>query len=53
MLSLPLSAICKVIFDRIDSLKPLGFLIGDNIPVVTIFKVKLKKKVASVKKPSN
>ena len=51
-LSLPLTAICKVIFDRIDSLKPLGFLIGDTMPVVTIFKGTLKKKVASVKKPS-
>jgi predicted PurR-regulated permease PerM len=31
-LSIPLTAILKVIFDRIDDLKPFGFLIGDNQP---------------------
>lgn len=31
-LSIPLIAIFKVIFDRVDSLKPYGFLIGDTIP---------------------
>ncbi len=30
-LSLPLLAILKVIFDRIDSLKPFGFLIGNTM----------------------
>ncbi|MDF2436512.1 MAG: yhhT [Bacteroidota bacterium] len=30
-LSIPLTAICKVIFDRIEALKPIGFLIGDNM----------------------
>lgn len=50
-LSLPLTAICKVIFDRIEPLKPLGFLVGDNMHVVTIFKSKSNKK-AGVKKPS-
>lgn len=29
-LSIPLTAIIKVIFDRIDQLKPFGFLLGDN-----------------------
>jgi predicted PurR-regulated permease PerM len=29
-LSIPLTAILKVIFDRIESLKPLGFLLGDE-----------------------
>jgi predicted PurR-regulated permease PerM len=33
-LSIPLTAIVKVIFDRIDGLKPFGFLIGDNQPPV-------------------
>ncbi|RYU96567.1 AI-2E family transporter [Emticicia agri] len=33
-LSIPLTAILKVIFDRIDDLKPFGFLIGDNQPRV-------------------
>jgi len=45
-LSLPLTAIIKVIFDRIDSLKPLGFLIGDAMPPLNkqFSKVNLKKK---------
>ena len=32
-LSIPLSAIAKVICDRIEPLKPWGFLLGDNMPV--------------------
>ncbi|MBC7485922.1 MAG: AI-2E family transporter [Cytophagaceae bacterium] len=31
-LALPMIAILKVIFDRIDSLKPYGYLIGDDLP---------------------
>ena len=31
-LSIPLTAIIKVIFDRIDTLKPYGFLLGDTMP---------------------
>lgn len=31
-LSIPLIAICKVIFDRVDELKPWGKLLGDDIP---------------------
>jgi predicted PurR-regulated permease PerM len=31
-LSIPLIAICKVIFDRIDELKPWGQLLGDDVP---------------------
>jgi predicted PurR-regulated permease PerM len=31
-LSIPLSAIAKVICDRIESLKPWGFLLGDIMP---------------------
>lgn len=43
-LSLPLTAIIKVIFDRTDDLKPLGFLLGDNMPSITsILKVKKSK----------
>jgi predicted PurR-regulated permease PerM len=30
-LAIPLTAILKVIFDRIEPLKPLGFLLGDNM----------------------
>jgi predicted PurR-regulated permease PerM len=43
-LSLPLTAIFKVIFDRIEPLKPLGFLIGDNMPDITIFGHQKKNK---------
>jgi hypothetical protein len=31
-LSIPFVAIVKIICDRIDSLKPLGKLLGDEIP---------------------
>jgi len=31
-LALPLTAIIKVIFDRVPSMKPFGFLLGDNLP---------------------
>lgn len=33
-LSIPLTALCKVVFDRIQSLKPIGFLIGDTMPPI-------------------
>ncbi|MEO8172372.1 MAG: AI-2E family transporter [Sediminibacterium sp.] len=44
-LSIPITAIAKVAFDRIENLKPLGFLLGDNQPDVTkvIFQFKKKK----------
>jgi len=31
-LALPMIAIMKVIFDRVDALKPYGYLIGDDLP---------------------
>lgn len=31
-LAIPLTAIMKVIFDRIEPLKPIGFLLGDHLP---------------------
>lgn len=31
-LAIPLLAICKVIFDRIDQLEPWGYLLGDDLP---------------------
>lgn len=43
-LSLPLTAIFKVICDRIEPLKPIGFLIGDNMPDITFFGKEIKKK---------
>ncbi len=38
-LSIPISAIAKVIFDRIEPLRPWGFLLGDTMPPIgkTIF----------------
>lgn len=45
-LSIPLTAIIKVIFDHIESLKPWGFLLGDIVttkPSLTISKLKLNK----------
>lgn len=48
-LSIPLTAIVKVIFDRIETLAPFGFLLGDNQPEigksVFNFKIPIKKKV--------
>jgi len=45
-LSIPIVAIVKVIFDRIESLSPFGFLIGDNQPDIgeEIFKIKTRVK---------
>ncbi len=47
-LSIPLTAIAKVIFDRIEPLKPFGFLLGDNQPefgkVIFNFKAPAKTK---------
>ena len=45
-LSIPITAILKVVFDRIDSLEPFGFLIGDTMPEIgkAIFKFNIKKK---------
>lgn len=34
-LAIPLIAIVKVIFDRIDSLEPWGYLFGDDVPKTT------------------
>jgi predicted PurR-regulated permease PerM len=44
-LSIPITALIKVVFDRIEPLKPFGFLLGDNQPDVTkvIFQFKKKK----------
>lgn len=37
-LAIPLVAISKVICDHIESLKPLGYLLGDAMPAITLFK---------------
>jgi len=43
-LSIPLTAIVKVIFDRITPLKPIGFLLGDNQPEIVKFRLRLHQK---------
>ena len=45
-LSIPLTAIIKVICDHIESLKPWGFLLGDNSPPLLI---KMPKKFTEKK----
>jgi predicted PurR-regulated permease PerM len=47
-LSIPLQAILKLIFDRVDPLKPWGFLLGDTTP--PILKPIFKKIVTNSKK---
>ncbi|MEO8151061.1 MAG: AI-2E family transporter [Bacteroidia bacterium] len=44
-LSLPLTAIIKVVCDRIEPLKPWGFLLGDTMPTIgsNFFNLKPKK----------
>ncbi|MCW3071403.1 MAG: yhhT [Bacteroidetes bacterium] len=51
-LSIPLTAICKVVFDKIQPLKPIGFLIGDTMPPIgqDLLKVYRVKPVVDEKK---
>jgi predicted PurR-regulated permease PerM len=47
-LSIPLTAIIKVIFDHIESLKPWGFLLGNIVPSASKFSfIKQKPKLSS------
>ena len=48
-LSIPFLAICKVIFDRVDDLKPWGKVLGDDIPVATLRHVLKKRRKAVAK----
>ena len=43
-LSIPLTAIIKVIFDHIEDLKPWGFLLGDTMPPIRVIRIKAKRK---------
>jgi predicted PurR-regulated permease PerM len=47
-LSIPLTAILKVIFDNIESLKPLGFLLGNIVPTASRFSF-IKKKADHIR----
>ena len=44
-ISIPLTAIIKLILDHIEPLKPWGFLLGDTMPAISIFNVIPKKKL--------
>lgn len=48
-LSIPLTAIIKVIFDRIEPLTPFGFLLGDNQPEIGKGVLKFKNPVRKAK----
>lgn len=47
-LSIPLTAVAKVIFDHIEGLKPWGFLLGDTMPAIRVMKLKRKNKEKEV-----
>jgi predicted PurR-regulated permease PerM len=47
-LSIPLTAVVKVIFDHIEDLKPWGFLLGDTMPAIRVMKLKTKDKEVQV-----
>ena len=44
-LSIPLTAIIKVVLDHIPSLKPFGFLLGDTMPVIQLPRIRFRKKL--------
>ncbi|KAF0132231.1 MAG: hypothetical protein FD155_755 [Bacteroidetes bacterium] len=57
-LSIPLTAIFKVICDHIQSMKPVGFLLGDTMPAIALFKIStilegVEKLKPSSKKPKS
>jgi predicted PurR-regulated permease PerM len=45
-LAIPISAIVKVICDRIEPLKPWGFLLGDIMPAATVRGAKTPRSAA-------
>jgi predicted PurR-regulated permease PerM len=49
-LSIPLTAILKVIFDHIESLKPWGFLLGNIVPTRSRFSFALQRKNIELEK---
>ena len=44
-LSIPFTAIIKIIFDRIDELKPWGKLLGTEVPTIQKLKIVTRKKI--------
>jgi len=47
-LSIPMTAIMKVIFDHIDPLKPWGFVLGDAMPGLARTKFRFKRKLLNI-----
>ncbi|MEO6883626.1 MAG: AI-2E family transporter [Bacteroidia bacterium] len=43
-LAIPLTGVIKLVFDRIEIVKPFGFLLGDTMPDIIRFKIKKRKK---------
>jgi predicted PurR-regulated permease PerM len=43
-LAIPLTGVIKLVFDRIEIVKPFGFLLGDTMPNIINFKFKSRKK---------
>lgn len=48
-LSIPLTAIIKVVFDHIEPLKPWGFLLGDTMPPIIEIRTPFKKIIEQIK----
>ena len=48
-LSIPITGIIKIIFDRIESLKPWGYLMGDDLPPFKLMALFFKKKIKVAK----
>ena len=48
-LSIPLTAIVKLILDRIEPWKPWGFLLGDTMPPIVKLDLKFKKKATKMR----
>jgi predicted PurR-regulated permease PerM len=46
-LSIPGLAVLKVIFDRVNGLKPFGMLLGDDVPVEKTKRVRAKKETGN------
>ncbi len=52
-LSIPLTAIIKVIFDHIEPLKPWGFLLGNIVPTASKLKILKQRKATTPKRLIN
>jgi len=50
-LAIPIIALAKVVFDRVESLEPFGYILGDDMPETNspTFGYRRKKKVAAKK----